>query len=265
MTDNKECFVISPIGEKESKTRQRSDKVLEYVIEGAIEEYGYTPVRADEISEPGIITTQIIERIIKSPLVIADLTNHNANVFYELAVRHAARNPVIQLIDSGQEIPFDVANTRTVRFNLSDVETYENAKREIQDQIESIERGNDEMDNPVTVAVDLQLWRDSGDPQQEDMADIVERITQLQTSVQSIERLIMTQNQQFTADEIDDIRNKLEILEKEHGKIGDSMWSGMLEEDKDQFKKVMDLISEIRAKVDDLESDRNQNGLEDFM
>jgi len=265
MTDDKECFVISPIGEPDSKTRRRSDKVLEYVIEDAIEEYGYTPVRADEISEPGIITTQIIERIIESPLVIADLTNHNANVFYELAVRHAARCPVIQLIDSEQEIPFDIANTRTVNFTLSDVETYEKAKREIQDQIESIEQGDETIDNPVTVAVDLQLWRESGDPQQEDMADVVERITQLQTSIQSVERLIKGQNKKLPDTKVDDIKDNLQLLEEEHSKLGDSLWSGMVERDKDQFKKVLDLISELNEQIDQLESDTNEKGLKDFM
>jgi len=51
-------------------------------------------IRADKISEPGIITTQIIGHIVDAELVIADLTDKNPNVFYELAIRHAIRNPI---------------------------------------------------------------------------------------------------------------------------------------------------------------------------
>jgi len=255
MSESKDCFVISPIGEQGSETRERSDQVLEYVIKDAIEEYGYHPVRADEISEPGIITTQIIERVLESPLVIADLTGQNPNVFYELAVRHAARLPVIQLIDSEQEIPFDIANTRTVHFTLSDVEAYETAKSEIQNQIESIEEGDDEVDNPVSVAVDLQLWRESGDPEQEDMADVVERITELQGSIRAVERLV--REQQHTSPEIEraiqEMNTTLAELKQSHSRLGDGMWDGMLEEQKDQFKKVSDLISDLDDKIENLE------------
>jgi hypothetical protein len=254
MTEKDECFVISPIGESGSDTRKRSDKVLEYVIEDAIDEYGYRPVRADEISEPGIITTQIIERVLDSPLVIADLTDHNANVFYELAVRHAARRPVIQLIDSEQEIPFDIANTRTVHFTLSDVETYENAKEEIQNQIESIEDSND-VENPVSVGVDLQLWRESGDPQQEEMADVVERITELQGSIRSVERLIKKKNNHSPDMNyiVSKAAREMSEIENEFSHLGDQMWDVMSEEDKDQFKKVNDITTNLNKRIDKLE------------
>lgn len=103
-TDKKICFVISPIGEEGSETRERSDKVLKYIICDSVEQLGYEVVRADKISEPGIITTQIIEHIIDSDLVIADLTDKNPNVFYELALRHAIRKPLIQMIMKGEII-----------------------------------------------------------------------------------------------------------------------------------------------------------------
>ena len=88
------CFVIAPIGEPESDTRRRSDQILRHVIRPAVKSKGYTAIRADEISEPGIITSQVIQHIVEDPLVVADLTERNPNVFYELAVRHAIRNTV---------------------------------------------------------------------------------------------------------------------------------------------------------------------------
>ncbi len=82
MSEDKDCFVVSPIGEEDSNIRERSDKLFDYVIKPAVEQYGYDPIRADHIAEPGIITSQIIEHVVESPLVIADLTGSNANVFF---------------------------------------------------------------------------------------------------------------------------------------------------------------------------------------
>jgi hypothetical protein len=82
----KKCFVISPIGDENSDTRKRSDQIFTYVIEKAVSGFGYTLLRADKISRPGIITSQIIEHILEDELV--DLTGRNPNVFYELALRH---------------------------------------------------------------------------------------------------------------------------------------------------------------------------------
>ena len=73
--ESKSCFVISPIGDVGSPERIRSDEVLKYVIKPAVISKGYAePVRADAISEPGLITTQIIDRIREDDLVVADLT-----------------------------------------------------------------------------------------------------------------------------------------------------------------------------------------------
>ena len=110
MTDEsrKICFVIAPIGEPDSDTRRRSDQVLRHIIRPAVETKGYTSIRADEISEPGIITSQVIQHVVDAPLIVADLTERNPNGFYELAVRHAIRKPFIHIIDKGESIPFDV-------------------------------------------------------------------------------------------------------------------------------------------------------------
>ena len=53
----KTCFVIAPIGEPETKTRERSDTVLDHIIRPALEPLPlqYNVVRADEINKSGII------------------------------------------------------------------------------------------------------------------------------------------------------------------------------------------------------------------
>ena len=122
----KTCFVIAPIGDHESLIRQRSDQILKHIIEPVAEKCGYEAIRADKISVPGIITTQIIEHIINDDLVIADLTGQNPNVFYELAVRHCAKKPILQIIQLGESIPFDVNPTRTIQVDHKDLPLHNN-------------------------------------------------------------------------------------------------------------------------------------------
>jgi hypothetical protein len=115
------CFYIAPIGQEGSETRKHSDLLLGSIIEPAMEQFQLTVVRADAIDKPGIITRQIIEYIMRSRLVIADLSFHNPNVFYELALRHAVKLPIVQVIRASDKIPFDVNQMRTVQIDTTDI------------------------------------------------------------------------------------------------------------------------------------------------
>ncbi len=188
--EKKICFVISPIGETDTETRKRSDKVLKHIITPSVEQLGYEAIRADKISEPGIITTQVIQHIVDSPLVIADLTERNPNVFYELALRHAIRKPLIQMIRKGETIPFDVAATRIIQFDIQDLDSVEQAKIEILSQIKSTETGKTDIDNPISVSLDLKMLKESGNPEQRSLADVVEAIGELRATVTTIDKRI---------------------------------------------------------------------------
>src|SRR5215472_13179804 len=91
------CFVIAPIGPKDSDIRKRSDQVLKHIFKKALAEK-FEVIRGDNIDEPGMITLQVLRAVQESDLVIADLTGHNPNVLYELAVRHAMEKPIIHVI-----------------------------------------------------------------------------------------------------------------------------------------------------------------------
>ena len=78
-------------------------------------------MRADKISKPGLITAQVIEHIVRAPLLVADLSYGNPNVYYELALRHACRKPTVQVIRSGDHLPFDVGQFRTVTLDMTDI------------------------------------------------------------------------------------------------------------------------------------------------
>ena len=69
---------------------------------------------AHKISEPGSITKQIIKEIYSDKLAIANLTNKNPNVMYELAFRHSLGKPVIMIAEKGTPLPSDIIMERTI-------------------------------------------------------------------------------------------------------------------------------------------------------
>lgn len=117
------CFYISPIGEDGSEHRRHSDLFVSSIVEPALDSFGLKLIRADSIDKPGTITRQIIDYILRSRLVIADLSFHNPNVFYELAIRHAARLPIVQIARAQERLPFDVHQMRTIFIDTSDIYT----------------------------------------------------------------------------------------------------------------------------------------------
>ena len=184
----KDCFVIAPIGEPESETRKRSDQILKHVINPAVEKCGYCATRSDKISEPGMITSQVIQHIVDDPLVIADLTETNPNVFYELAIRHVICKPFVQIIKKGEPIPFDVAGARTIYVDHRDLDSVEEAKLEIIAQILSLESDSSKLETPISVSLDLQLLKQSDNPEQRSLADVLSVISDLRTTVGVLEK-----------------------------------------------------------------------------
>jgi hypothetical protein len=140
MSTKGECFVIAPIGDPESKERNRTDRVFDYIVAKAAKDH-YEPRIAHRLALPGTITMQIVDKLATVPLVIADLTDNNANVFYELALRHALNLPVILLIEEKQqeEIPFDVRGLRTIPYDLTDPVKIDAAITELSKEIAEIE------------------------------------------------------------------------------------------------------------------------------
>lgn len=208
---NKEnqCFVIAPIGDPDSDIRKRSDQVLRHIIRPAALECGYKAVRADEIDKPGIITSQVIQHVVSDPLVIADLTGTNPNVFYELAIRHAIRKPLVQIIQKGERIPFDVAGTRTVHFDHHDLDSVDEAKNQIIEQIKSVETSPEDIETPISVSLDLQLLRQSENPEERSLADIVSAISDLRTGLSKLDERMAFSKASINASEIQEI---LEVL-----------------------------------------------------
>lgn len=115
------CFVLMPFGKKPDAvgTMIDFDAVYNDLIKPAIDEAGLDPLRADEEMAGGIIHKPMFERLILCEFAVADLTTANANVFYELGLRHAVRPwSTVLIFSQGSRLPFDVALLRAMPYQL---------------------------------------------------------------------------------------------------------------------------------------------------
>ena len=182
----KTCFVISPIGEENTEIREQADSVLRHIIIPALRDVGLTAMRSDSISTPGIISSQIIQHIINDKMIVADLSSHNPNVFYELALRHAFRKPVVQIINAGEKIPFDVGGIRTVNYELS-LDGVVKAAEKVRLQIEEALQSDFAAESPVSIAASLEELLKNAAPQTQLLLDaILNRVDNIDRAISFI-------------------------------------------------------------------------------
>jgi hypothetical protein len=211
------CFVICPIGDENSDIRKHSDQVLRHILTPALEGR-YEIIRADSMPKPGVITSQIMDAIFNSDLVIADLTGRNPNVFYELALRHASRKPYIQLMKSGDSLPFDIAGVRTIRFELSDPDNIELVKVTLKRQVDEIEKGH-KPDSPVSMALSESLFQSNENA----LALFLEKFWEMEDGFERLHQSIDSVDSNITSVEIDvsSIDTNVSSINSEIDKISD--------------------------------------------
>ena len=107
------CFILMPFGVKKDPSSGSDidfDAIYDLGIRPGIKRTGMEPIRADEERTGGIIHKPMFERLMLCDFAVADLTTANANVFYELGVRHAVRPATtLTIYASNQKIPFDLS------------------------------------------------------------------------------------------------------------------------------------------------------------
>lgn len=123
------CFMVMPYGKKETGAQSGKgpakvdfDALWQKAFEPLIKELGYEPVRADQ-DIGALIVHEMLERLYFSDLVLADMTLPNGNVYYEVGIRHAARDKGCVLIGADWSRPlFDLEQARRVRYPLPEGE-----------------------------------------------------------------------------------------------------------------------------------------------
>ena len=116
------CFVLMPFGMKSDPGGNVTidfDAIYEKVIRPAIDASGLKAIRADEERVGGIIHKPMFERLILCDYAVADLTMANANVYYELGIRHAMRPwSTVLIFANGVRLPFDLGPVRGLAYHL---------------------------------------------------------------------------------------------------------------------------------------------------
>ena len=116
------CFVVMPFGQKADPAGGAAidfDRIYETALAPAVSAADMEPIRADEERTGGIIHKPMFERLLLCDFAMADLTTANANVFYELGVRHTARPATtLTIFAKHQPIPFDVNFLRSMPYDL---------------------------------------------------------------------------------------------------------------------------------------------------
>ncbi len=129
------CFVDMPFGQKpdvKSGVVVDFDQIYREAIKPAIEECGIEVLRGDEERTGGIIHRAMFARLLLSDFVVADLTLANANVFYELGIRHTAKPfTTVPIFASLSALPFDVALVRAVSYQLENGKLTETSAQEL--------------------------------------------------------------------------------------------------------------------------------------
>ena len=141
MANKDKCFIITPIGDDTDPIRRHIEGIIDAALRPALEDK-YDLVVAHRICEPGSITKQIITEIYSAKLVVANLTNRNPNVMYELAFRHSLGKPVIMIAEKGTPLPSDIVMERTI--------FYQNDARGVIELRESIAAAEKEIDYDKT-------------------------------------------------------------------------------------------------------------------
>jgi hypothetical protein len=177
----RQCFVIAPIGDMDSAARRQTDGLLRAVIAPVLSEHGFDVFAAHQMSDPGSITAQVIKLLLETDLVVADLTDLNPNVMYELAVRHAAEKPVIVLAPRTQKLPFDIYVERMIPYS-TDMMGVEELKEAL-DKMVPKALSDKRPDNPISRSVGESLLRkqlsDLANKQGSDSDKIFEQVATL--------------------------------------------------------------------------------------
>ena len=151
------CFVDMPFGKKSdlaSGVEVNFDYIYECAIKPAILDCNLEPVRGDQERSGGIVHVAMFGRLLLSDYVVADLTLSNANVFYELGIRHTARPfttvPIFATIHS---IPFDVSLVRAIPYLLDNGKLSDEAaaklRADLTKRLEDAKRGAASADSPL--------------------------------------------------------------------------------------------------------------------
>jgi hypothetical protein len=118
----------------------------------------------------------------EADVVIADLTTNNANVYYELSLRHALGKPAIHMAEEGTLLSFDIHDNRTIFYTMN-IRSVEAAREELARQIRRVHAPKYKASNPITEAIGIVQLEQSENPTQQVLSTVVRNVELLTAEV----------------------------------------------------------------------------------
>lgn len=148
MNDKKKCFVIMPISNTESCIEDEWTGIFDNMIKPAVtgSKLGFVCERAKPRS--GAFIKDILEGLNRSDVVIADLTDRNPNVCYELGIRHTLKNRTILIAQNMNYVPSDLQSYWVVIYK-KDLTGASEFKKNVRDILKEMQKEPDKSDSPV--------------------------------------------------------------------------------------------------------------------
>lgn len=159
-----------------------ADKVLRHLIVKALTPE-YEVQRADADNNPGAISPSMIASILDADLIVADLSGHNPNVYYELAIAHGFRKATVHVQRVGEAIPFDVKDMRVVRYDITDADNMDEARAQLRKFAKFADENPGQMATPLSAGAEFQAVKSSTNPVAESNVLILDAIRGLRAEV----------------------------------------------------------------------------------
>lgn len=180
-------FVLMPFSDEFNEIYSR-------FISRALTEAGYEVRRADDVASNQSILKDIVQSIVSSDLIVADLTSPNANVYYELGLAHAFGKPVILLTQDISGLPFDLKSYRVITYDTHFIQM-SRAHEQLARIAKEALAGNMAFGSPISdfLGIPVQCIAIKGTRRREDGEDnvgFIDHLIQVQEGSQQLAKLM---------------------------------------------------------------------------
>jgi hypothetical protein len=170
----KRAFVIMPFSPTASE--KNWTEVFEGVFQPSLKDCGYSCTRAE--TSRGSLIASIVEGLVEADLVIADVTDRNPNVFYELGVRHSLRRGTIIVSQGTDHVPSDLRGYWFLPYGLRPAEVTK-FKADIKRIVAEFEEQPERSDSPVSDYLDREQISSSRQVNRDNIKKIGALLTEL--------------------------------------------------------------------------------------
>jgi hypothetical protein len=191
MNIKKKCFVIMPISGTKSCTAEEWTGIFEHMIKLAVtgSRLGFECERAKPRS--GAFIKDILEGLNKSDVVIADLTDRNPNVCYELGIRHTLKNRTILIAQNMDDVPSDLQSYWVVIYQ-KDLTGASEFKRKVRDILKEMQKDPEKPDSPVADFLHLKNIDLLAFEKTENLKKLTALISELSYNITFVDRILHT-------------------------------------------------------------------------